>query len=617
MYESKYNDIINVVKKEYEIMNLDKFSEKMVKIIYDLENDNITKNYTKKDWDNVMNYIAEFPIPALFVPAFKSPNLPTDCFIKIYEITDTNTDIIPLFSEYVPDHIVKNFSKFYYSKMYDILSWNYKNISNKTFKYFCNNYSENELSNIEFLPFRLLKYDKKNIGQLLRLVNNEDKTWFYNDNYETFLTQIINNETMPKGLRNKAFNIGYIPKLLYNKTDYITEELYKSYADSIFELSGDVDNNLMLTASNELVKWVKNNELPTSCQIDFLERANDIENLDQHKENVIDVIISHTRNPDILRKCMKFKDKKVREIVFQNKRTITDDIMVDFNRCEKTREQLINTFIKSCFFNKFSFDWNKSMLSLDNPYLTRAVIANENSDIDLFVINSTKNNNRNELRYMKYIKENISSYLSFPFSQKILCYAGRLFLNIDYQTNGSPNVDRESLRMAYNYFYPDDWYAIPETEYKIMKKMMESLKEKFPEFNNISDKIINKIEKTYKNSNICFKYPEIFEIKKFDMAKNMIKMDELSTCKEIPCSHINHTELLNYSDKKLKELIQDVIELNDIKVCEAVRWAMIRCCNLNYYEQHKVYKAIHKLTDSYNELTEFLQLKIKEKEIER
>lgn len=598
---NKYQKFLDTVEEEY-LFETDGFSESLVKLIIELENDNITKSYTKTEWDGIVKLAEINPIPALLIPVFKSPNLPKEYFEKLYNLTEeSTTDIIPFFSEQVPQTKVRDLFELYDFKLQDILDEFSDNFSQKTISDLCKQLSEDELNDINFTPYRYVKPDKLLSDKISDMIENKDNIYFKEEAPEKFLNAIINNENISEKIRNKAFSKGYNPNAIYKTTEQMQIELYKSYADAIFETENqDSDTMYNVRKSASMIQYrLSKNQLPECCQLDFINRLIKCSDIDSDKLNILTSIIQNTKEPFILRQALKIKHPDIVNIILLNRETITGDIQEEIATIKPFKE-MAKHIIYSCFYKEPSANILKECLYLNDEYLNKALMVSQKVSIDNSLISRVYDKDKAELRYLKSLKDAVNGF-SFPNSQKILCFAIKKLLDRDYAQHRYNVENCEALNNVNSLFAPHGWFAINKEEYIALKEWIIESKENFPSYKFITNRIEDILEDVYSVSWFVKKYPKIFIIK--DIAKEKASALRCNTnCLGVlPCNKINCKELYNLSTEEMSEFINDLTKIDNQDLYKEIKSQIITVCNAPHLsQQNETFKRIYKLVDLFN-----------------
>lgn len=601
--DKKYEKIIEVLDSTYGTPIVDMFDEELTKTILKLEDESNTSKYNNRDWDMLFKIAEETESPALFISLFNCPYLPESYFIKLFEITPPDCEIFPLFSEYVPDYVI--------DKIYNINIFTFDEIlleaggafSQKTMHYLCN-LPESDLKNLKYLPFRFINPDEKMSSKIRHMMKEKSENTYIEKIDESFFTEIINNENIYEVIRNDAFNEKYNPADIVAETEYITNELYKLYADTIFELEPAPENeDLIRQASIKISNKAMAGKLPESFQIDFLNRAL----LNQDKcEHVVADIAYYTKSQEVLELAAFHKSSIVRDSVLTNAKYVDKNVMTELVRSSSIYN-LTKCYITAIMYNEFSYNIHDLFIDKGDEYIHRAILSSMNSFVDNSVLSSTMR--RPYYNELKYIYEFKSILELFPKeqSQKFLSYLSDLLLEENMRKETGIIKNRTALKDALHSVDPNKWDALTTAEHTVLMEKINVLKKKFPQFDNQTIILENKIQETYRASEIVLKYPKIFDRNKYEPHPKTTYHPHLTDVRHIPCHHINVEEIYKLSNDDLEQFKNDILKFEKASMLSEINTAITNACDLHHSEQALTFKRIYKLTDLYNTIDEKIQ----------
>lgn len=621
-YINFIHDFKGIVSKKDKIFEF--LTEDLLKIIKNLENQEITKNYNEKDWEKLFDYFSNNICPALILALINSPHLPETFHQKIYEkiCDDADINFLPLFSEYTPNFIIKDICYTWDAGLSTILADYYSNIPNNNIRQVCDIIDSKTINN-NYLAYKFLEPNLSDALKILRMIENENQEYFDdNTKYELFLTHIINNKMMPDEIRNNAFEKGYIPNALICNDEFVISKLYKMYADTFFELDKyDTENlNSLITAKRKILSWIKQKKLPTSCQIDFINRIKNLPKREDYKLEIIKEIISKTQDLHILRSVLSLNNKDLNKQLLTNK-YISGDIL-NALRDDFSLQDLAGTFIRTVFYNSFSLATNKSFLTINNEYLTFAVLASVNTGCaENYVIPYKNIKNKEEQDYLNKLKFLITGNIKYPLCQKIICYATKLILDNEYSIKKvGANWLRKELYDTLNDFSPDEWTAVNDREYEELKFIFTKLSKDFPTFSKITEEMFCKLERVKKVSELCLKYPNIFKQNKINSPEDIGNSYELKTIHCIPCYNIDVNEISFMTNEEKQQLLKDIIKVdnNQGEISEYILTMVISEFDYSWRptEQNSMFKYVDNVVDFYDTLKNDLIKRRVEKDLD-
>lgn len=601
--DKKYEKIIEVLDSTYGTPIVDMFDEELTKTILKLEDESNTSKYNNRDWDMLFKIAEETESPALFISLFNCPYLPESYFIKLFEITPPDCEIFPLFSEYVPDYVIDKIYNINIFTFDEILLEAGDTFSQKTMHYLCN-LPESDLKNLKYLPFRFVNPDEKMLYKIKNMMKEKSEDPYIEKIDESFFTEIINNKYLDGSIRNDAFDKKYNPADIIEGTEYITKELYKLYADTIFELEPAPDNEeLMRQVSLKISQSAMAGKLPESVQVDFLNRA--LQNQDANI-NVVSDIAYYTNSPEVLEIATLHKSPIVKDCILKNPKYVNENAMSELLKGTSVYN-LTKCYLTAVFYNDFSYSIHDLFIDKDDQFINRAIISSMNSCVDNPVLSATmKKSYHNELRYL-YDFKRILELFPKQQSQKFLSYLSGLLLEENAEKYPGARGDRIALQDALNSVDPNKWDAISKAEHTVLMEKIEVLKKRYPQFNHHTTILESKIEETYKASKIVFKYPKIFNRKEYIPHPTMTYHPHLTDVRHIPCHHINVKEIYNLSSEDMEEFKRDCLKFEKPNMLNEINTAITNSCDLHHNDQALIFKRIYKLTDLYNAIDEKIQ----------
>ena len=246
----KYKKGVNIFLKAY-------FSKESADFLNDILNHNIEK-YQTEDWKKIVDLgKSNLAVRKLLTTS----RIPKWVFTKV--ASEFNDFDNVLRREDLTDGEINTFLKMLgIEKIKNILINNPQYISDTVISYMVKLPKE-ELKKYDYIPLRIVS-DNLGKEELYLKRYGED---------ENALSEIINNRFISNATKLQAFNMGCNIERIINPPDNgIATDIYKILAETIFETDVKENLNAVNNATEKLIDLIKNDKLPYSCQIDFLER---------------------------------------------------------------------------------------------------------------------------------------------------------------------------------------------------------------------------------------------------------------------------------------------------------------------------------------------------------
>lgn len=627
----KYHNFIKTINSNfsYEII----YNKEIIDEIIAFNDVEKVSQYSSAKWAELFSLFVKSDINelsfGLLAKMVQSEYMPQEFFTDFIDYVDVNCLDILLTSEYVPDCVIAEIINLI-PNFPDILYRNGYNFSQNVFEYLIVTLEYEDMKKLNFLPFMFLTLDTATEMKLFDILDGKKNLYYDSELDDNFTSAICANENLFDEIRNKAFDMGYNPSIIQNYTKHMIEEIYKTYADVIFEIT-PIDNDeigVVFKAQEILFKLSYRNLLPESCQIDFVSRYKD--NCIEQAERVLEAILYNTTSDAVLQETLNTTEK-VFSMLLKNKfGGLTEEICKKDNEMKKTivkngLSKLYKPFMFSVFERKFSPDTLKYFSSRGIYYVPEAIMLSnkisEKDEHDL-LSNSLCEEDYLHLDLLRKLKHTLNEVFDNPNKEKILMFAENEFLKQEKISDAydKPEIKcREYLSEKINNYRPYKWYPIKENEYQKLKTKISEFKEEYSSIDKpinlikMLESVEKRLDKVYEASKLSEKYPDIF-ITNYDLSTPTTT----DTLHCVPYDEIDVEKLLSLSDEKLKELMEDVKRYSNPNICNNITRTIITHCNASYdfYTQYKIAEMLYKLNDFFNVCCEYGKIKIKESELE-
>ena len=600
----KYNNWVRMIYDNY--FPPLKFDVDIAKEISFLRDDAIVKTYDENKWNSLIDIASEKESAALVLALVNCKHFNEECFNKLYKKLDDKLLNCLLTSEYVPDDIIKDITTKIIDK--DRLETEGKDYSQKVINFLCTNPL---LTKYNYLPLKYLDKSSEIAKHLSEYLENQD--FFKEDVPYDFVLNIAQNEKLTDNIRDKAFDIGYDPETIDNMTNYMRKEQYKMCADTLFDCSLDINNNQdkkILDAVYINRVWdIKN--LPESCQLDFIDRYFNRNIDNKYIENILTNMLRYTEEPNVLVYAINklHSTHLIKNGIMKNARILTDSVIKEMLKIIPAQDTVL-AFTQSLFHNQYSDTiFHIFLNSVNDINMNRAMIASvytTPNQIDMLMSDKRiKAKYKKVFEYLGFVRKYCLKSLPVKKSEKILMKATQLFVNNETDTEMTENkyVLCNKLNVS------EQWFALKPAEYEILKEMFKELKDNFPNFTHITNKLEEKTNRVYKQSEFVFKYPNIFTT------------DYNYTQKfPVPFSFFDVEKLCDMNENERNEFIKD---LSMLEAGDSIASYIISQLDKKFYElhfssfnSHNELNLIYRLVDVYNTALEIYD-KQYEKEIQQ
>lgn len=574
------------------------FDEKIAKEIDDLNNDKIASTYTPIKWMLLEKMVFEKESIPLLLAIIKCSYTPENIFYDIKNKMDKSMWYMLGFGENIPNDIIDELmtNKDFQESVYTIPGF----YSKKTLKYLCVNADLKTLDEMCYAPFVYYE-DNEVLDKLNKMLDNENDM-FFKDEVPEKLASIIANSGLPDEIRNKAFDIAYDPDNLKMPTPYMVSKLYATCSDALFECNesdDSVERKATVTASNKIRTLMLNEFLPVSYQMDFMNRYTDKTTAPVYE--ALSTILQKTQSTNIIEEAMSnssirssfississnkfmFTDKSIRLLLEKSGPGLIKDIFVASLQKHIMSSELIDKFLNlNDKFVNIGIIMSKQILEKDKAKAKKHEVPSVRKDLE-FLYSAQK--------LMSY-SHNLGETLRFYILDKVLN-------KHKYQP-----VSEEVVSVFKNKIYQENinkWCYIDKLEYTHIKKFTDILEEEHPRCINIINDVRNKLEETYRISQLMDKYPDLFVKYRCE-----VEFKESHTIYDTPFKYIDTDKLCDLTNEQLKEFGEDLIWCKSKDTFEAVISRIEQLKVMNEWESDELFRKIYKLSDLYDVLTKGL-----------
>ena len=345
--------------------------------LYDLEDENKTKNYTMEDWNEILKLSKK---DEEFIAAlFKAKNVPHEIYEKLFDnhmiseeqiygaikCNDIPIDLIGKLKESQP-------TKFWAEYLSD--KDNLLEISDVLITCLCES-TFPELEEMNYKPFELVK-DEYITGLINDTICKPNFSMFPGEVPEGFTSSATNNIYLTDETRNKAFDMGFVPYQMTNFTKYTAEEYYKFFADNLFEIfpTTKLEKRHNQISSNYIMHMMITGKLSEACQEDFIQRfQNSITEVD---DRAYKAILQHTKSSNVLHSACCYKMKTYKHLIAENP-NLSEFVKKELFPYFTEKEQKVILLRMLCN-NKLTENGLNEMMSCGDINLNRAMIINPN-----------------------------------------------------------------------------------------------------------------------------------------------------------------------------------------------------------------------------------------------
>lgn len=620
MLKNKYKAFLKDLKYEFYVpIEYNTINEDVAIELGKLRKGNITKNYTIDKWNNLLS--AKYNnFPEIICGIFKAENVPDEIYDKIineFKLTDRQI-LAAICCDKLNESQVEKIKEMREIAFWDSVFFGGNNLPfSQVFLNCICNLKPAILEKFNYSPFE--KVNNKYTNELIhKMLKNDKQEFFEKEISESFLTAIENNEHLPDEFRDAVFDIGFLPTQLTNMTEYMKKEVYKIYADNIFEIKpiSDDEKNLHMISFRMIKYMMQNNILPECCQLDFVSRF-------QHKtfdidDSVYKWILSKTTSEQVLDLACEYNKMGVSKynnyIIFNDNLTerIANKLFPYFPnnvRKEIFLQVLSNSYPSDDMLKEFAlFDDNNlnkiiSLYPQTPESVFNIILSNNKYDSYWHVLSDMTD-------FLHKIENDAEKDAIMNFLVYIVCINGNKNTDKPYDYYGLACMDTTQaieIFCGYDGIKGGKFRRISNESYNMINDNLEKLKKEYPEQNSIIKVIQSKIQDVYDNSKLLNAFPDIFKLDY--TAKNDMRQTQTDIRK-----------LIDISDNEEKRLIQLIEKETNAEVLAYVKSEILNSfrslCTKENIEDDNVYFGIYNLNNIYTKLNDRIREIDKEKNTE-
>lgn len=610
---SKYKKLVETVNENIESSY--KFNEETARLMLSLEDEEVTKNMTLEDWENVRKICQTSKSIELSVAVLMCEDVPQYIRLEVYKMLPPENKFEALKSDYINEDIYGDIIEYFFdydNEFFDIVKFEGHTFSNKVINTLCEEDSR-FLNFLDYMPFGLIRNDDMNplIEEMLSGENNE---YFFGDVNipEAFTSTIILNRYLSDEIKEKAFECGYDPEYLmreftYNDrlSDKMATEIYRACADYIFDVEHDSKSEYD-DADSIICKLINMKSLPLPCQVDFVYRQRYQPKLETRALPIL--LASENASSAIMRDALKINQKKINEMVIVNKGKINEETLDELSRSIPPMN-MIPTFMWSTTNFKINDIVAQKFIKTIDESAHRIALSSIFSErkTDDAIIRKCKNVQwKEEYSFIRDLKTAVKKSIYKENQKAIMMFA--LDAIVD---KNSPNMRYSSLQtnIAKAMFdiineHKFDWLLTSNEELRELKTELKNLTKQYPEYKDITDHLLERAQENNKLYSILVKYPKLFSIK------------DPSHFSFSAVDKFDNKELYELSEKELSEFEKDVKNINNSFLNDKIKTEIEDYLEWNIYNfQHKTSIGIYKFADLYNTVTELQNKKDMSKNI--
>lgn len=586
--ETSCIDKIAEVLEDRDNYNLN-IDEETVEIVMKIKNHEQAEKITFEEWNHMIDnalmtdgYNTE-PNYAIIMAMIHSPDFPERCMWRLFDELD---DVMLLLtSDYIKEDLIYEIFSLYDTEFHDIIVDQGMDFSDTVLDFLCFELSDKEIEqDLKYIPFEFLSKDSKRLPELVDLLDNTDMSI-----PETLTMSVADNVRFPDAIRNKAFDRGYNPLQSNNHTEHIMRELYKVYADTVFDINPETseESKMVKEARHRLLEYTKYNRLPESCQLDLIERCGK----DGYSDDIAFEVIRHTQYPSVMSTALSVLDiKNLPEIVLENPTAIGNSAMEKL-LLKVFPENTKEAFIKAMFHNPFSMDVVYKFIDLDDINVKRAIVCSYESSanqVDAVLHDSFEKPYYREMLYLKELRNVCVNFVNENNIQKIISTGLLKMASKDKHTSVDVFKTRSALIDSITKQKQTHWSNLYNNDRMVLTKTLNMLYKNFPEFQDITKQLQEKVDRTYKITQLSHKYTDIF-------LHHSNRKEE-----DLPFNTFNIQKFLDMSKEQKKEFINDIKEINDsVLTCKIMNTIEDACYEANCY-QDDVATVIGECNELYN-----------------
>lgn len=597
--QTKYEKIINDIENEsYEIQ----FDETLAKTLIKLEDAEKASKFTDKQWEELFEKATNGKSLTMFLAMSKSPELPEKYLYRLYDFYQTSSFLsILLTNKNLPDNLIDNITEDTLTA--DKVKEEGYYYSDRVINFLCNDVKYPSVSlarYLQYAPFEFINEKGTNKKILNKILENKNNEYFDQDIPIELLYAIINNINLPDDIRNKAFGIEFNPFGIVSPTEYMKNELYKVYADTIFDITPSTkeEQNLINSATKVLSVKMSMNELTPSQQIDFINRF--VENPNEKAFAVANAILKDTNDPLIALKMLEFdKSKKITANALRdNPKIIALDVMTEIIK-QRHYSNAQKIFIDAVSYNNLGYDIPKEFLKFKDIEIDRAIITSPYVSDMLAnkILNNYKDTkHKKDFEFLNHINKEFNKLFSKSLTKVATSCAVKCIIN---KTNSNTKNTDTLLKRAEIISFENAPFVYT-TEYPAIKSKIGDIKKEFPEYAYICNEIDKNITQLYKNTELMLNYAGLFSSNVLDERKQNVPFTRIDIEKLYSLDEQGIISLDDFTKRLKKTQSKDIAEMIKYGILD-------RCCAENQFTTDIAIKTIYKLNDLYNVCDEIIK----------
>ena len=575
--------------------------------LWDLEDENITKNYKMSDWEEILKMSSK---NQEFIAAiFKAKNVPYEIYEKIFDDNMISPEQLygAIRCNDIPIGLIGKLKESqttmfwadYLADVDDLLD-----ASDVLINCLCES-TFTELEEMGYKPFEVVKDDYMT-NLIEDTICKPNFSMFPSDTPESFTNAVTNNIYLTDEVRNKAFDMGFIPYQMYNFTKYTAEEYYKFFADNMFEIfpTTKSEKRLHSSAAVHIMQMMANGNLSEACQEDFIQRFQNA-NIEVD-DRPYKTILQYTKSPNILLSACGFKMKDYKHLIAGNPNLsefVKEELFVYF-----PAEEQKTILLRMLGNEKLTEKGLKELVYWGDINLNRAVMIHPKTpeSIREELIN-------NEIHTMRY-GENYSSQFKMlneisksldviknpEVREKVMYNILKTIMNQDEIRNskdifGQNCTSHEEVFETLGVNTKHNLRKLSDEHFVAISDKLNDLQKTFPSQKDILELCVKELENINKKSRLYYQFPELY-------------IDHYKETHEGNKIEFNFNNLYHISKEKLKRLYDFVKEEtnSDIleKLQEDIKFGLI---GLPICDCDIVYKSVAKFTMLYGIINDRLE----------
>lgn len=551
--------------------------------ILEIKDEKKASSFTEEEWSEKVVEATEYDNKAMMMALINSPYLPESCQWQLFDEMD-ETDIL-LTSKHLKSALIYEIYSYYGSDFKNIVLEQGRHFSNKVLDFLCFDLKRDDLENVlEFTPFEFLHNSPDTLNKINRILSKDNIP-------EKLSIAIAENVNLPESVRNQAFDIGYNPSRLSSSTEHMLTELYKTYAETVFDVVPQTNEEAkaIKSATDKLTYYASYNHLPESCQIDLIERCAK----DKMHDSIALRVIYNTKYPSVLATAQKsLSIENLSQKILENPTAINDKVIRELLK-DADSKKLNSAFVQAIFKRSFSQEVVEDFIENGNISIKRAIVCSYKStpnQVDTVLQNSVGKKHYRELLYLKELRDTCINFVDADNIQNIMSTALLGIMKKEHNKEKAMPTFK-ALREAISSEEPQKWSTLYQNDQIALNRVLTNLHKSFPEFQDITEKLLNKVEKTYINSKLVLKYKDILK-------GRGTKQEQF----DVPFDYFDVKSFIELTEDKQKEFIKEIKENGDAEICKKISNDILCSCDdsdcyhdivaMNVYKCGELFEAV-------------------------